>query len=351
MLETAKKRFTTLYEAFKNIRAVLASVRWAYFGVAFIMAVGLWYVLTVRDKVETWVDVRIEYRGLPHGLVVREGLVDKLSVRLRAALGLTRTITTRPYAVSLDLSAVQKGTTVLHITPEILPFTDAFEVLEISPSRIAIVADALELREVPMEAAVTGHLAKDFYVRSLRITPQNAHLRGPETLVSVLERVFVPIALTEAMRPGPLEMREFVNVPDGVTVTPQQVVVDLEVGVRTKTVRVTRDVRVAAEEGVAIESIQPAKVTVSVEVPESQANDEQVLEGIIATATLPGRFIAGGELNLPVHVILPEFASLDTVEPKEITVKMPAASAPPGTPQETPATPKISGIQSQQGDR
>ena len=51
--------------------------------VAFAVAVGMWYVVSVRDRLEVQLEVGIEYNGIPSGLVVTDGLVSKVQVRLR----------------------------------------------------------------------------------------------------------------------------------------------------------------------------------------------------------------------------------------------------------------------------
>ena len=43
--------------------------------VAFAVAVGMWYVVSVRDRLEVQLEVGIEYNGIPPGLVVTDGLV------------------------------------------------------------------------------------------------------------------------------------------------------------------------------------------------------------------------------------------------------------------------------------
>ena len=61
------------------------NIRWKDLGVAFVLAVILWYGVSGSEKLETQVDVRLEYKGAPQGLVIREGLINKVEVRVRAS--------------------------------------------------------------------------------------------------------------------------------------------------------------------------------------------------------------------------------------------------------------------------
>ena len=60
---------------------------WLYALMAFLMSVTLWYMVTGRERVETLVEVKLEFKGIPSGLVVREGLTNKISVRIRGPRG------------------------------------------------------------------------------------------------------------------------------------------------------------------------------------------------------------------------------------------------------------------------
>ena len=56
---------------------------WRYLLVAFLLALGLWYTLNAREQIERVVEVRLDYKGLPTGLIVTGGQLNKVSVRLR----------------------------------------------------------------------------------------------------------------------------------------------------------------------------------------------------------------------------------------------------------------------------
>lgn len=43
---------------------------WRYLLVAFLLALGLWYTLNAREQIERVVEVRLDYKGLPTGLIV-----------------------------------------------------------------------------------------------------------------------------------------------------------------------------------------------------------------------------------------------------------------------------------------
>ena len=306
-------------DAFHAIGQGLSGVQWAYLLVAFCFSATLWYGLTVRDKVETWVDVRLEYRGMPQNLVIRGGLVDKLSVRVRAAKGLIPGLTSRPYSLPLDLSKLVKGANAITIDEATLPFTGAYEIMEVSPSRIQILADTRETREMPVEAAYSGSLAQDFHVAGLKLSPDTVTVRGAESLVTALSRITVAVPLSSDMPVGVTVLQSMIHLPEGVTAEPSVVDINLEIAVRTKPVRVLREVMLEVPPGMQVKA-SPARVSIQAELPESTAHLASALAAITALVEIPDDAVTGSSILVPVRALLPESAKLTAITPENIRV-------------------------------
>ena len=89
---------------------------WRYLLVAFLLALGLWYTLNAREQIERVVEVRLDYKGLPTGLIVTGGQLNKVSVRLRGPQELLRSMTNREISYTMDLSGVTPGKNVIPLT-------------------------------------------------------------------------------------------------------------------------------------------------------------------------------------------------------------------------------------------
>ena len=110
---------------------------WRYLLVAFLLALGLWYTLNAREQIERVVEVRLDYKGLPTGLIVTGGQLNKVSVRLRGPQELLRSMTNREISYTMDLSGVTPGKNVIPLTTgeNKPPELRAYEVLEVTPDR------------------------------------------------------------------------------------------------------------------------------------------------------------------------------------------------------------------------
>ena len=114
-----------------------------YILLSLLLAVGLWYVVIGSAQVEAQFDLRVDYRGLPEGLVVRDGMVNRISVRLRGPGELLRGLHSRDLAYTVDLSEVKKGANVLPLSVDSLTDLKSYEVVDVSPSRLVLEVDAL----------------------------------------------------------------------------------------------------------------------------------------------------------------------------------------------------------------
>ena len=119
----------------------------------------MWYMVSVRDRLEAQFDVNLDYYGIPANLVITDGLITKATVRLRGPETLLRSVTQRKLIQAVNLSNIKKGTTVVPLTAEHLgPGFRAFELIDVQPPRIVIKADNLLERSVPVRAIVDSPL-------------------------------------------------------------------------------------------------------------------------------------------------------------------------------------------------
>ncbi|MDL2279150.1 hypothetical protein LJC15_00605, partial [Desulfovibrio sp. OttesenSCG-928-G11] len=292
-------------------------VRWKEMLVAFMMAFVLWYGVTGSEKLESQVDVRVDYRGLPQGLVVSSGLVSKVAVRLRAPGGMLRSVAVRDHAFFLDLSKMHKGENVIAVNADDLPFGSGVEVIDVTPARIFLNVDTVVSKSVAVRGAVTGKTPAD-HMAALSFEPPVAIISGPSALVDIIESIEVRVPIDEQVLPGTTESRRVLTVPQGVDVTPTEVKAALKISVKRKQVKATRTVQVRNLKAGRGKFVRPDKVTISFNAPESQAAKMAGSNAVSAFVELEKQEL--GSYTLPVRVTLPEGAELLGIDPHQVTV-------------------------------
>ncbi|BFR48905.1 YbbR-like domain-containing protein [Nitratidesulfovibrio sp. HK-II] len=291
---------------------------WQYAIMAFVMAVTLWYMVTGRERVEVVSEVRLEFKGIPQNLVVREGLVNKVSVRVRGPKGLVRVMNSRDLNYAIDLSGLKRGTNIVPLTAEKLPEARAFEVVEIIPSRLTLEVDAIGEKDVPVTVDLNGILPVDLRIDKTEVVPPRVHLRGPETLISRIDKVKVAVAAPALDEAGSMEVQATPILPEATESIPPTVSVQFTLGVRIKETTLKREVSVRPPQGLRAQ-VSPRTVTLLLEMPASVAADEVALRGVRVYAEVPVGTMPG-QAKLPVRVDLPEKVRLKDISPDAVNV-------------------------------
>lgn len=300
-------------------------LRWQEFLVAFFMAVILWYGLSGSEKLESQMEVRVDYRGLPQGLVVTRGHVNKVSVRVRASMGMLRSLGGREFAFFMDLSNVRKGENTLVVNPASLPFSGGVAVMDVTPSRITLDVDTLESKILPLVAKVSGDISPDLVAHAI-FTPSEVTLSGPSALLEGINSLTMPVVVEESVEPGVIESRRLVPLPDGVDVSPTEVKQSLQIGIRRRLVTMTRVVQVDTPAHFG-KFVRPDKVSLAVAMPQSLAAKAASNNEVRAFVALDESSL--GSYTLPVQVSLPEGAELVEIDPPSVTVTLEQRGATP----------------------
>ena len=308
-------------------------LRWRELLIAFLLAVGIWYVVTGSEKVESQIDVRTDYRGLPQGLIIRSGTISKVSVRVRASIGMLHSVSGRDFACFVDLSAVKKGDNILPISNNQIMLPGGMEVMDVTPSRIYLDVDTLESKTVPLLVAIQGDPPGD-YALEARAEPAEVKISGASSQVAGISQLAVPVSVEQPLVPGTTESKRLIPLPDGVDATPHEVRVVLHVGIRRKLVQVTRPVNVSVPEQYGA-AVRPGRVALSLAVPESLAGKISSSDGIKAYVQL--ELHEPGSYSLPVQAALPEGIELVKVEPANVSVTVEQKSSARPRTQPAPA--------------
>lgn len=287
---------------------------------ALLMAVGIWYVVIGSEQVDAQFDMRLDYRGLPEGLVVRNGMVNKITVRLRGSAELMRGLNSRDLTYTVDLAGMQRGANVLPLTADTMPEFRAYEVLEVIPARLMLEVDVLTERVLPLEAVFVP-LPDDSPLRvsDISLTPAYATIKGPETVVNPLQSLSVPYDPAREMAVGNKAITVAVSAPEQVIVTPPVTTLRYSLSLKTREVALERIVQMEAPNR-NLFTLEPRRVRLRVEVPEGKVEDAEYLAAIRVVVQPPANLEPGTADPAIVLPLLPEGARLVAVEPASITV-------------------------------
>lgn len=293
---------------------------WLILVLAFVTALFMWYTVTVRDRLEAQLEVRLDYRGVPENMVVVDGLINKINVRLRGPEALVRSISPQNLNQVVNLSKVKKGTNIIPLTPDDWnPAFRAFEVIEVSPPRLTLQVDNLVTRNVPVKPVLKSPLQGTVLsVTDIAVGPPAVSVRGPESVVNAMGGVKVNIPLDPKASAGTHMQNLPLDVPNFVSANPPSVNVQYTITSGRKEVTLQRAIGVAAQDKQRY-SITPPVVSLRVEVPESLVRNNAYLNQA-QLSIVPPPMAPGASVRVPIALSLPEGMTVLDAPPTYATV-------------------------------
>lgn len=289
-----------------------------------VIATGLWYLVVGRDHVETQVELRVEYRGIPSGFVIGDGLVNNLSVRLRGSAELLRTLHSRDLVYTVDLSSLQRGANAIPLRVAEMPDLKPFEILEVHPSRLVLEVDALIERVIPLEDRLLP-LPKHspYFVSNIIMEPSFVTVKGPETRVEPLDRLIVVYDPSKNASEGVHEANVAIVAPPQVEITPPVTMLRYSLDPKTVSVSLARLIQLEDENGEY--SIEPRRAEITLEVPEALSADDSYLQAARVVVRPPAGVAPGTSVEMTPTVIVPSGATLGGLTPPAVTLTRSAA--------------------------
>lgn len=278
----------------------------------------LWYMVIGRELVDTIVEMRLDYRGIPSDVVVRSGLENKVRVRIRGPQGLIANLNTKNEAYIVDLSKIKAGLNVVPL--DITSPHAAFSIMEINPSNLELDVDTIAEKQVPVVVQFSESLSSDITVLNTKVSEHTVTLRGPESTLANIKEAPVIIELPDKMQDGYTSFTIAPKVPRDVEAIPATIIASMEFQITTKTLSITRKITVRGVEGLWTTVVKPEDITVRVTVPASMKMMD-IQKSVEAYVMLP-RFIKQGSTRLPIRIQSADNIHIVSTQPKVVTVTL-----------------------------
>lgn len=293
----------------KNWQTVLLSIA---------LAVFTWFLVTGREVVETWVDMPVVMTNPPEGLIIEDGLVDKIQVRLRGPKGLVGNLPSQNLVYPINVSNLKIGEQVVDIDPAKIPLSSTYEIIEVRPNRLRLTVDRRISKEVAVEAAWAGNLNSDYQLQEVKASPDVVTVRGPETLIRKISKTRV-VLRGDFPEDVPRSWAEDValEVPDEIEASPGQVNVEALFAAKTREIWVKVPIEYQDPEGFKV-SVSQRYVRLLIQGPVFLFHDDEYRKSILASVAF-GDKPAEGRFELNYDVTLPEGCQLEKKNPETVT--------------------------------
>ena len=309
---------------FKQIKKI--KIHWPSAMLSVLLALTVWFTVAGRERVEAWINVHVEIKDVPSNYIIMNGnkLPSTVEVRLRGPSGLIRNLTGQNIPMLLSLSSLEPGHNLIPLNGDNIPISGAFVILEIRPAAIEVDVDLYAEKEVELTAKSTHSLPSGITQIELIPPQETIRLKGPQMVLEKIDRVEALVSLPSAVHQRELLLPSFINLPQGVTATPQDIVIKALVEGKPKKITVQRSVRVSDVSAITSDlSIKPKTVNVTIQIPFDWDEKKQQLNQIFAIVEAPKNgFTTKKAKNMKVSVQVPDEVKLISVEPRTVKIEI-----------------------------
>ncbi|MBI9111314.1 YbbR-like domain-containing protein [Maridesulfovibrio ferrireducens] len=296
----------------------MVNERWKIAVLALMMSILTWYLVTGRDLVETWVEFPLEIVNPPQGMIIRSGMISKVSARVRGPKGLIRNLDTKKMAYSLDTGQLVLGANPIAIVADKLGLGSALEVIEMNPSTINLDVDMYVKKKVSVIPTWKGKLDRDYTLTEKSSNPSEVTLRGPASILKKVAQVRTQTIMLDTDSPQNWRGDIPLNLPEEVESNPGIVSVALDFKVRSAKMWVKVPLYILGPEEVEFTASQNF-VRLYVQGPKPFFRKSGFRNEITASIDINGT-IPNGKNIVPYDVSVPSGCIVSKKNPEEITV-------------------------------
>jgi YbbR domain-containing protein len=285
------------------------------------VAVLLWMIVSGEETVERGLRVPLELQQVPAGLELLGEVPATVDVRVRGASGTLSRVGTGDVIAVLDLRVARAGRRLFPLTPEQMRVPFGVEVVQITPSAVAMAFEPSASREVPIVPAVDGKPAPGYVIGTMSAEPRTVEVIGPESAVKRATEVLAePISVTGAKAPvretvflGLLDPSLRLKTARSASVAVQIVPAPLERTLRNRPVHLRN-----AGPNLEAQAV-PAAVELTLRGNRDPLNHVDA-DDIVAFIDLAG--LGPGQYSLPVHADSSIDVGITRIEPASVEVRI-----------------------------
>ena len=164
------------------------------------IAIVLWMNVAGEETVERGLRAPLELQQFPVGLEIQGEPPSTVDVRVRGTSGALSRVGPGDIVGVLDLHAARPGNRLFPMTPDQIRVPTGIEVVQVTPSTIALMFENSLTREVPVVPSIEGTPAAGYVmVGKPTVSPEHLEIVGPETSVKrAIEAITETISIADA---------------------------------------------------------------------------------------------------------------------------------------------------------
>ncbi len=152
-----------------------------------VIAILMWYGVAREPVAEISIRVPVEFTRPPKGLDYTSDVVPQAQIRLRGPARVLRDLSPENVRAVIDLRGASAGEHTYDLTSDQIRVPRDVEVMQVTPSRLRLVFDQRETRQVAVRPRVIGKLPPGYHIATVTTNPATLTITGPAHRVDAIE--------------------------------------------------------------------------------------------------------------------------------------------------------------------
>ena len=287
--------------------------------VSLLIATVLWLAVSGQSTVERNIRVPLEYQNVPPGMEIVGDPPGEVDVRMRGSSGNLARVVQGDVVAALDLSTARPGTRIFNLQAGEVRVPFGVEVVQVTPPTVSLDFERSGQKVVPVSPVIEGDPAPGYVVARITTSPATVQVLGPQTRLDQLrEATTEPVSVAGARASVQDTVTVGVEDPSVRLSEPQRAAVSVDVVPAPVEQTLTGiEVQVINAGAGRPPRVSPATVTVVVR------GTRERLVGLAAAdlraeVDLAGR--AAGRHAVPVKIFDLEGVAVERIEPATVSV-------------------------------
>jgi len=291
---------------------------WQYLLLAFAMALFCWYLVTGRERVDTWMTMRVEMTGAPEGLYIKNGMVGSVEVLVRGPRGVARKLEENQLVYSLNLGKIVPGKNIILFDAKNVPMPKVYEVVEIRPSRLELEVEQRSVKTVPVKLVLRSGLPDGYAVFGAKAVPDTVRVTGPSSKLDKITEIRTQPITVPTPPPPRFEDRVPLDVPEELDVSPQAAQVSMGFAGKESEITLRAPLAIKKPKGRDVD-VSPPAVTLRIKGPAAILSDKD-FPGLVEASLELKSNIEPGKYEASYRVKMPQGCELVEAKPDKVAL-------------------------------
>lgn len=287
--------------------------------ISLLVAMVLWLAVSGQSTVERNIRVPLEYQNVPPGMEIVGDPPGQADVRLRGSSGNLARVVQGDVVAALDLTNARPGTRIFNLRASEVRVPFGVEVVQVTPPTISLEFEYAGQKVVPVSPVIEGDPEPGFVVGRITTSPATVQVLGPIGRLQALSEATTEPVRVDGARAN-LTDKVTVGVEDTAVRLREPLVAVVTVEIVPAPVQQTLTGLPVRHENAGrglLVRLSPA--TVSVVVRGTRERMAGVGAGDLQ-ATVDLTDLPRGQHSVPVHVPNREGVAVERIEPATVTV-------------------------------